>query len=57
MKLIYTLKHNSSPNFRSPIYNPMDFNVTQSYMPLGTNKQKTQATNREYFRYSKKGYI
>jgi hypothetical protein len=35
----------------------MDFNITQSYTPLGTNKWKTQAANRECFRYSKKGYI
>ena len=57
MKLIYTLKHNPSLNFKSPIYNPMDLNVTQSYIPLGTNKRKTQAANRECFGYSKKGYI
>ena len=57
MKLIYTLKCDSSLNSRSPTYNPMDFNITQSYIPLGTNKQKTQAVNRECFRYSKKGYI
>jgi hypothetical protein len=38
MKLIYILKHNPSLNFKSPIYNPMDFNITQSYIPLGTNK-------------------
>jgi hypothetical protein len=57
MKLLYTLKYNPSLNSRSPIYNPMDLNITQSYIPLGTNKQKTQATNREYFKYSKKGYI
>ena len=57
MKPIYTLKCNPSLNFRSPTYNPMDFNITQSYAPLGTNKQKTQAVNRECFRCGKKGYI
>ena len=57
MKLLYTLKHNPSPNSRSPIYNPIDLNVTQSYIPLKTNEQKTQAVNRECFKYSKKGYI
>jgi hypothetical protein len=41
MKLLYTLKCDPSLNSKSPIYNPMDFNITQSYMPLGTNKQKT----------------
>ena len=35
----------------------MDFDITQSYTPLGINKRKTQAINREYFKYSKKGYI
>ena len=35
----------------------MDFDITQSYTPLGTNKQKTQAVNRECFRYGKKGHI
>ena len=41
MKLIYTLKYDLSPNFKSPIYNPMDLNITQSYTPLGTNEQRT----------------
>ena len=57
MKLIYTLKHNPSLNSKSSIYNPMDLNITQSYTPLGTNKWKTQAVNRECFKYNKKGYI
>jgi hypothetical protein len=35
----------------------MDFNVTQSYTPLEINKWKTQAINRECFKYNKKGYI
>ena len=35
----------------------MDFNVTQSYTPLGTNERKTQAINRECFGCGKKGYI
>ena len=30
-----------SPNPKSPIYNFMDLNITQSYIPLGTNKRKT----------------
>jgi hypothetical protein len=38
MKLIYTLKHNPSLNFKSSIYNPMDFNITRFYTPLGINK-------------------
>jgi hypothetical protein len=38
MKPLYTLKHDPSLNFRSPIYNLIDFNVTQSYTPLGINK-------------------
>jgi hypothetical protein len=38
MKLLYTLKYDLSLNFKSPIYDPIDFNVTQSYIPLGTNK-------------------
>jgi hypothetical protein len=38
MKLLYTLKCDLSLNFKSPIYNPMDFNITQSYTPLETNK-------------------
>jgi hypothetical protein len=41
MKLLYTLKRDPSLNSRSPIYDPMDLNVTQSYAPLGTNEQKT----------------
>ena len=57
MKLLYTLKHNPFLNSKSPIYNPMDLNITQFYVLLGTNKQKTQAINREYFKYSKKSYI
>ena len=57
MEPIYTLKRDPSPNSRSPTYNPMDLDITRSYTPLGTNKQKTQAANREYFKYSKKGYI
>ena len=57
MKLIYTLKRDPSPNSKSPIYNPIDFDITQSYRPLGINKRKTQAANGECFRYSKKGYI
>ena len=57
MKPIYILKRDPSPNFRSPIYNFMDLDVTQSYTPLGTNKQKTQAINRECFGCGKKGYI
>ena len=35
----------------------MDFNITQSYTPLGTNKQKTWAANEECFKCGKKGYI
>ena len=57
MKLIYTLKCNPSLNSKSPIYDPMDLNITQSYVPLGINERKTQAANRECFGYSKKGYI
>jgi hypothetical protein len=38
MKLLYTLKRDPFLNFRSPIYNFIDFDVTQSYMPLKTNK-------------------
>ena len=41
MKLTYTLKHDLSLNFKSPTYNPIDLDITQSYIPLGTNKQKT----------------
>ena len=52
MKLIYTPKHNLFLNFKSPIYNPIDLNITQSYTPLGTNKQKTQAINGECFKYN-----
>ena len=40
MKLIYTLKYNPFLNSKSPIYNPIDLNITQSYTPLGTNGQK-----------------
>ena len=57
MKLIYTLKYDLLPNPKNPIYNPMDLNITQSYIPLETNKQKTRAINGECFKYSKKGYI
>ena len=57
MKLLYTLKRDPSPNSKSPTYDLMDLNVTQSYTLLGTNERKTQATNKEYFGYSKKGYI
>ena len=57
MKLIYTLKHDLFLNSKSLIYNPMDFNITQSYTFLEINKQKTQAVNRECFKYGKKGYI
>ena len=57
MKLIYTLKHDLFPNSKSPIYNPMDLNITQFYTPLRTNEQKTQAINGECFRCGKKGYI
>jgi hypothetical protein len=38
MKLLYTLKHDPSLNFKSPIYNPIDLDITQSYTPLETNK-------------------
>jgi hypothetical protein len=38
MKLLYTLKRNLSLNFKSPIYNPIDLNITQSYIPLEINK-------------------
>ena len=41
MKLLYILKYNLSLNSKSPIYNPMDLNITQFYILLGTNKQKT----------------
>jgi hypothetical protein len=41
MKLIYTLKRDPSLNSRSPIYDLIDLNITQSYTPLGTNKRKT----------------
>ena len=41
MKLLYILKHDLFLNFKSPIYNPIDLNITQSYTPLGTNKRKT----------------
>ena len=57
MKPIYTLKYNLFLNFKNPIYNPIDFNITQSYILLGTNEQKTQAINKECFRYGKKGHI
>ena len=57
MKLLYTLKRDPSPNSKSLIYNPMNLNITQSYTPLKTNKQKTQAINGECFGYGKKGYI
>ena len=57
MKPLYTLKRDLSLNSKSPIYNPMDLNITQSYALLGTNKQKTQAANGECFGYSKKGHI
>ena len=57
MKLIYILKYGLSLNSKSPIYNSMDFNITQSYTPLGTNERKTWATNGEYFKYGKMGYI
>ena len=57
MKLVYALKHNPSPRPKSPIYNPIDLNTTQFYAPLGTNKQRTWAINREYFGYGKKKYI
>jgi hypothetical protein len=32
------LKRDLSLNFKNPIYNPIDFNITQSYVLLGTNK-------------------
>ena len=57
MKLLYTIKYNPSPNSKSPTYNFMDLNITQSYIPLGTNKRKTQAINRECFGCNKKGHI
>jgi hypothetical protein len=38
MKLLYTLKHDLSLNSKNPIYNLIDFNITQSYTPLGINK-------------------
>jgi hypothetical protein len=38
MKLLYTLKCDPSLNSKSPIYNPIDLNITQSYTPLGINK-------------------
>ena len=57
MKLLYILKYNPFPNSKSLIYNFIDLNITQSYTPLGTNKQKTQAINRECFKCGKKGYI
>ena len=41
MKPLYTLKRNLSPNSKSPIYNPMDLNITRFYAPLGINKRKT----------------
>jgi hypothetical protein len=41
MKLLYTLKRDPSLNSRSPIYDFINLNITQFYMPLGTNKQKT----------------
>ena len=40
MKLIYILKCNLFLRPKSPIYNPIDLNITQSYTPLGTNGQK-----------------
>ena len=57
MKLIYILKRDPSLNSKSPIYNLMDLDITQSYTPLGTNERKTQAINGECFRYGKKGHI
>ena len=57
MKPLYTLKRDLFLNSKSPIYNPIDLNITQFYTPLGTNERKTQAANRECFRYNKKGYI
>jgi hypothetical protein len=38
MKLLYTLKHDLFLNSKSPIYDFIDFNITQSYIPLRTNK-------------------
>ena len=57
MKPIYILKRDPSLNSKSPIYDPIDLDITQSYTPLGTNKGKTRAVNGECFKYSKKGYI
>ena len=44
MKLIYILKRDPSPNSKSPIYNPIDLNITQSYTPLGTKPFKKGST-------------
>jgi len=38
MKPVYTLKRDPSLKPKSPIYNPIDLNAAQSYIPLGTNK-------------------
>jgi hypothetical protein len=38
MKLLYILKYDPSLNSKSPIYDFMDFNVTQFYTLLGINK-------------------
>ena len=57
MKPLYTLKRDPSPNSKSLIYDFIDLDITQSYTPLGTNKQKTQAANKKYFGCGKKGYI
>ena len=35
------LKRDPSLNSRSSIYDFMDFDITQSYTPLGTNERKT----------------
>ena len=56
MKLLYTLKRNLSLNSKSPMYNFMDLDITQSYTHLGFNKQKTCGTNGEFVGYSIKGY-
>jgi hypothetical protein len=39
------------------MYNLINLNITQFYTPLGTNKWKTQAANRECFKCGKKGHI
>jgi len=41
MKPVYTPKRDLSLKPKSPIYNPMDLNTAQFYIPLGTNKQRT----------------